>query len=325
MSATPTSTGDPEPRPQALHLVGIGVTHSIGRPMHDAVARSLGLPWTFHNTECPSLDALAALARRPATAGLVVTMPYKGAGAMRRAVVDRLDAWAAAAGACNLVYRDARDPAVLVGSNTDWAGVRGALREKGDEARRPREEGEGGERNPPALVVGAGGASRAAVYALSVHLHTRVIYVVNRDEGEVAALRQDVQKVPASPAPVIVHVRSLEQARPLDTPYYVVGTVPDCEPQTEPERTMAEILREFLARPEKGTLVDLCYKPRRTRMIKLAESLGWPTVDGTHVIGHQFEQQWALWVGEEAAAKMDKEAAWRVLMQKAEESEDINF
>lgn len=60
-------------------------------------------------------------------------------------------------------------------------------------------------------------------------------------------------------------------------------------------------------------------------MMKLAEQLGWPTVEGTHVIGYQIEKQWRLWAGEERAARLDSEGAWKVLLRAAEESPGINF
>jgi shikimate 5-dehydrogenase len=45
------------------------------------------------------------------------------------------------------------------------------------------EEGRG--RGRLALVVSAGGASRAAVYALGVGLGCRTVYMINREESEV--------------------------------------------------------------------------------------------------------------------------------------------
>lgn len=60
-------------------------------------------------------------------------------------------------------------------------------------------------------------------------------------------------------------------------------------------------------------------------MIKLAEQLDWPCVEGTHVIGYQIEEQWRLWAGEERLQKLDREGAWNVLLKAAEESTGINF
>lgn len=299
-----------------LHLVGVGVKHSIAPPMHNHIAESLGLPWTFHSTECSNLDDLMELARSGETAGLVVTMPYKGSIMAR---LDRLDEMATKIGACNNVYHDPSDHSKLVGTNTDWLGIKGCLLEKGDQDRRPKL----GDSGKPALLVGAGGASRAAVYALSTQLFSTTIYVLNRDDREVDDLVRDTACI--EPRPAIIHVKSLEQASSLNTPYYVVGTVPDFAPATEAEKMVAAALEHFLSRSPKGVVLDMCFKPRRTRMIKLAEQLGWPTVEGTHVIGYQIEKQWRLWAGEERAAKLDSEGAWKVLLHAAVESPGVNF
>jgi quinate dehydrogenase len=297
---------------KTLHLVGIGVTHSIAPPMHNMIAKSLGLPWTFYSTECGTVEDVAALARKPSTAGLVVTMPYKNTV---MPLLDELDDLATTIGACNNTYR--RDNKI-VGTNTDWRGIKGCLLEKGEESSRPSPS-----RTVPALIVGAGGASRAAVYALSSHLSCPTIYVLNRDDAEVEALVADTQRM--IPTPKVIHVKSLEQASSLDTPYYIVGTVPDFEPQTDAEKNVAAILKHFISRDTKGVLLDMCFKPRRTRMIKLAEQLGWPTVEGTHVIGYQIHEQWRLWAGEERASRVDEDAAWKTLLAAAEQSKAINF
>jgi quinate dehydrogenase len=186
------------------------------------------------------------------------------------------------------------------------------------------EKSEGGQEvlGRPALIVGAGGASRAAVYTLHEHFKASVIYVLNRDIQEVQDLIKDVQRL--SPPPRIIHVRS-KPTKALETPYYVVGTVPDFEPKTAEEIVVKDSLTEFLARGEKGVLLDMCFKPRRTRMIQLAESFGWECVEGTHVIGYQIEDQYRLWAGHEAAKTVDKQGAWKVLMDQADSSPGINY
>ncbi|KAH8728885.1 hypothetical protein GQ44DRAFT_737111 [Phaeosphaeriaceae sp. PMI808] len=265
------------------------------------IAKSLGLPWTFYSTECRTVEDVVALARKPSTAGLVVTMPYKNSV---MPLLDELDDLATTIGACNNTY--CRGDKI------------GCLLEKGEESSRP-----GPSRIATALIVGAGGASRAAAYALSSHLSCPTIYLLNRDDAEVDALVTDTQKI--VPTPTIIHVKSLEEASSLDSPHYIVGTVPDFEPQTEAEKDVAAILKYFLSRNTKGVLLDMCFKPRRTRMIKLAEELGWRTVEGTHVIGYQIQEQWRLWAGDERAARLDANAAWKTLLHAAEESTAINF
>ena len=299
--------------PKTLHLVGIGVTHSIAPAMHNFIAKSLGLPWTFHATECATVEEAVVIARSPETHGLVVTMPYKNS-IMKH--LDGLDPLATTLNACNNVYRDRQNPEVLRGTNTDWLGIKGCLLENCDNEQRASQAMAG-------LIVGAGGASRAAVYTLSAQLSCSVIYILNRDEGEVAALIHDSQQL--SPVPNIIHIQTLQQAKTLASPYYIVCCVPDLEPQSDTEKMVTASLTELLSRPEKGVLLDMCFKPRRTRIIKLAERLGWPTVEGTHVIGYQIEEQWRLWAGEEKTKHLDRDGAWKILLKSADESQAINF
>lgn len=295
---------------KTLHLVGIGVGHSIAPTMHNSITASLNLPWTFHATECATLDSLMALARDTSTAGLVVTMPYKTAVMPH---LDALDDLAVQIGACNNVYRDPMDPTKLRGTNTDWRGIRGSLLEKSPNNQPVFDK--------PALIVGAGGASRAAVYALHTQFKSSVIYIINRDEGEVDALKADIKRLPSPPQ--LIHVKPGHSAD-LQAPYYVVGTVPDIKPTTPEELDMQVLLKEFLSREQTGVLLDMCFKPRRTRMIATAEELGWACVEGTRVIAYQIEEQFRLWAGEEISSRLDSEKAREVLRAEAERSPGIN-
>lgn len=296
---------------KTLHLVGTHVTHSIAPSMHNYIARSLSLPWTFYTTTCPALSDVLALLRSPSTAGLVVTMPYKNAV---MAHVDELDALVGAIGAVNCIYfKDGRS----VGSNTDWNGIVGSLLERDAGRPRPHAGAKGS-----AVVVGAGGAARAAIYTLATHMHCPTVYVLNRDDEEVADLIADSRKIVGDPR--VIHIRTMEEAERADVPYYILGTVPDMEPESQAEKNVVAMLDVFLAK-EKGVLLDLCFKPRMTSMMKAGERNGWVCVEGIHVIGHQVVEQWRLWVGSEKLAVLDREAAWAMLMKAADESEEINF
>ncbi|KAJ9626701.1 hypothetical protein H2204_009971 [Knufia peltigerae] len=292
------------------YLVGIGVTHSIAPLMHDFIAQSLGYNWKFIAQECPTVEDAMALFRKPTFAGGVVTMPYKGTIIKH---LDGLDEHAATIGACNNVYR-ASDGS-LRGTNTDWRGIKGSLSD-GDS------QGKG--KGRPALVIGAGGASRAALYALYDQLQCNPIYIVNRDAGEVDALRKDAEVY--GDRIKIVWVRSVEEGKSLVAPFYIVGTVPDFEPQSPEEIAGRDVIEYLLSSTsEKGILLDMCFKPRRTRWLKLAEKHGWKTIEGTGIIGHQIEEQYRLWVGEDTAKRIDVDAARAVLQNAAETSPAINF
>lgn len=152
--------------------------HPIALPMHQYIMQSIGKPtWTFQNIECPTIDDVMAIFRVTNFAGGVVTMPYKKTV---MPFLDGIDKCAIRIGAVNNFYLTADGK--LRGTNTDWLAIKGCLVELSD-------EGQG----KPALVAGGGGAARAAIYALSVELGCKPIYIINRDEQEVAELLRDVE------------------------------------------------------------------------------------------------------------------------------------
>lgn len=300
------------PNPGHLYLIGVGVTHSAAPPMHNAIAASLSKPWTFSALECPRIQDMVNAFHTPTFVGAVITMPYK------QSVIPHLsgiDPHAALIGAVNNVYLT--PDRKLRGTNTDWEGIKGCILNA---------DPEGKGRGKPALIIGAGGASRAAVYALKKEFGVSDIYVINRDEDEVAQLLADTRAYGDSSLNII-HVTSTSPAQALPRPFYIIGTVPDIEPSTPSELTMRKILEGFLDGDERGVLLDMCFKPRNTRTLKLGRSKGWPCVEGTEIIGHQIGTQWGLWTGDGEGVKggIREEEAWRVLRGAVEESTIINF
>jgi quinate dehydrogenase len=69
----------------------------------------------------------------------------------------------------------------------------------------------------------------------------------------------------------------------------------------------------------------MCFNPRITRNIQLARSHGWEIVEGICIIGHQVQEQYRLWVGEDVSDKIPVDEAWKVLRKAADESKAINF
>lgn len=157
-------TASPSASTRLFALLGDPVSHSLSPTFQNAALRALGLDGVYVALRCAAADVpglVRALAR--AGGGGNVTVPHKAAAA--RAVERRTEA-VEATGACNCFFLD--DGAVC-GDNTDVHGLSAAVR-----ALLGR---------PPAgarvLVVGAGGAARAAVYALAREGAERIV-VVNR-------------------------------------------------------------------------------------------------------------------------------------------------
>jgi quinate dehydrogenase len=287
------------------YLAGRGVKHSIAPSIHNCVAKALNLPWTFHLLDSPTVKEVITTFRRPDFAGAAVTMPYKKT---IKAYLDDLDETVRLVGSCNNVYlRDGK----LVGSNTDWIGILGCL--KGLKV-----DGIG----KPALIVGAGGASNAAVYALYQHLKCKRIYIINRDEREVRDLIEDVKEY-GKDGPEMIYLATVEDAEGVDAPTYIVSAIPDFEPKSDAEIEVSKILRYFLGKT-RGGFLDMCFNPRKTRSLMAAQENGWETVEGINVIGHQIDQQYKLWTGEDQSDKIPHEDAWRALREAADASPYIN-
>lgn len=242
-------------------------------------------------------------------------MPYKKS---IMPFLDELDPLATTIGACNNVYLT--EEGKLRGTNTDWRGIKGCLLSG-------TITGENEGKGKPALIIGAGGASRAAVYALFAELDCGEIYVVNRDAKEVDDLLKDSRAYAEGRLPTLRHITSVEDVELLPGPFYIVGTVPDFEAKTGEELNAREILEAFLKKEEKGVLLDMCFKPRNTRIMQMGKNNGWRTVEGTNVIGFQLEEQWRLWAGagEDGRKAVPMDEIWEISRRAAEESTAINF
>ncbi len=136
-------------------LVGSPVAHSLSPGMHRIIYRSLDLNWRYSLREIKEKDELKSFTREiknsPESPGFNVTIPYK---TDIIPLLESCDSAALKTGAVNTVIRTGSG---LKGTNTDWVGLRDDLREELNYS--------GGSED--ALILGAGGAARAAVYALA--------------------------------------------------------------------------------------------------------------------------------------------------------------
>lgn len=289
-------TNMPEPaiivrqsEPREIHLVGIGLGHSMTPLMHNYMAKSLDIPWRVLASECLTIDDAQRIFRAPDFAGGIVTMPWKGE-IMKH--LDWVDDVARMLHAVNVVYLD--DEERLCGSNTDWIGIENALRAEGSAEKEMRA-------SDIAAVIGAGGAARAAVYALASRFGAKQIYILNRDDDEVIQLIRDCSPLGC----LLVHVTSLEQAKQLEPPSKIVGSVPDLEAKSAEEIAIKVVLAHFLETAEApGVMLDMCYHPSpQTRNLELARSCGWHTVQGSQVILQQVVALWRFWVHQERLQK----------------------
>jgi 3-dehydroquinate dehydratase / shikimate dehydrogenase len=253
-------------RPRRLFAVlGKTVGGSLSPWMHNAAFRALGLQNLFVPLEVSEEDDLDELLRAfgdtcfdragLTTGGFAVTMPWKEQAARR---CDLLAPRAQRASAANTVLPR---PAKVVGDLTDIDGITRVLRESGAQL--------GGAR---ALVLGTGGAARAAVVALQ--LEGASVAVAGRDPGKAAGLatRLGAQSVDAS-----------EAER--------VSVVVNATPAGADGELSAWL--DGLRAPAGSVVVDMPYGTSPTFLAGLASRRGWDYVGGREVLLYQGVAQFA--------------------------------
>jgi quinate dehydrogenase len=215
-------------------------------------------------------------------------MPHK---VSMMSVVDDLTQESRIVGAINTVFirKDVTNGGRkrYIGTNTDTIGIREAFVQNYPDLL-PLAQGK------PALVIGGGGACRAAVYALLKWLGASKVYLVNRLESEVTPIIESFKGHGFDDH--LVYISSIEQAQSLRSAFLIVGTVPNYPPKEPAELLVRDIVQEFLQRPDKGYMLEMCYFPvRRTAYYEMGEQSGWTMIYGTEAMIWQGVAQQSLW------------------------------
>ncbi|KAJ5722020.1 NAD(P)-binding protein [Penicillium malachiteum] len=286
-------------------LFGYPISHSMAPLLHTTLLRGVSIPWTYSLHETQDASEFLPVLKQADVVGCAVTMPYK---VTMMSAVDEVTNEGRMIGAINTVFlRKAADGSTrYIGTNTDCIGVREAFLQNFPDI---ISESTG----KPALVIGGGGACRAAIYALWRWMGVKSIYMVNRLESEVRDII-DSFKATAFDAELI-WVSSVDQAVALEAPVLVVGTVPDFPPKEEGEILARDIVQTFLDKEEKGHILEMCYHPRpRTMFFELGDRAGWKMLYGTESMIWQGVAQQVLWT-ELSVEKFNLDEAVRVVTE----------
>lgn len=268
-------------------LVGLPVMHSVSPHMHNAAFRTAGINGVYLPFEVRDVKSFFNRMVHPLTReidwnlrGLSVTTPHKSAVLE---CLDRIEPNAEEIGAVNTIVIDGDR---LRGFNTDAAGFIEPLLELLGPLSGLR-----------VAVIGAGGAARAATWALLKHGATVTLFA--RDVEKARALGQafDVsyeQLASASFAAYDVVIN----ATPLGS-----GVLIDQTPATAEQLAGAHCV------------YDLVYNPIETRFLKEACNASCKTVRGLEMLVAQAKKQFELWTRESPSATLMYEAAAAALDQ----------
>jgi shikimate dehydrogenase len=252
-------------------VIGWPIEHSLSPAMHNAAFAALGMAdWLYDKMAIPP-DVLRHSLRELRDHGFIginVTVPHK------QAVMPfvRPDGIAQAVGAVNTI-----DFRTNTGTNTDVQGFMDDLAAHDVDVSGRR-----------VLVIGAGGAARAAVYGLANA--GALVRVVNRTRENAEAMIKSLG-VPALTADFSEASAWIAEAAAL--PALVVnctsvGMMPNADASPWPE-----------AHPfPRGVIVyDMVYRPTITRLMTQAESNGGQAIGGLGMLVRQGAAAFQRWTG----------------------------
>jgi len=244
--------------------------------MHAAALAELGLPWRYLRLPLPPALFAETVRALPAAgfAGINVTIPHKEAAL---ALADEATDAAQAIGAANTLTFDARTGAVHA-DNTDAPGLLEAI----PPSHAPR--------GRTALVLGAGGAARAALYAL-LGAGAADVAVLNRTRARAERMVAELGggRVVGEPvrADIVVNATSVGlqgvKASPLAADTVGAGSC----------------------------VVDMVYRDGGTRLLEQATARGAIGVDGLEVLIAQGAASLERWTGRPAPRETMRRAARR--------------
>ena len=266
---------------KVVGIIGHPVSHSLSPVMHNAAFQALGLDWVYVPFAVAPGELSRAVAGMKALglAGFNVTIPHKVA---ILPLLDRISPEAELIGAVNTV---SLKDGLLTGFNTDGIGLLAALSGKLGFSAAGRS----------VLLLGAGGAARSALAALSGAGAARIEVANRSPEKARELLRLMAGRAGATLLAACSLQRLSEREFLKDFDLIVnttsVGMAGDDFPGLE-----LSGLKPGLA------VYDMVYAPPLTPLLASARALGIPSANGLGMLVAQGEAAFAIWTGAEAPA-----------------------
>ncbi len=269
-------------------ILGDPVSQSLSTFMHNPAFVSEGVNAVFIPFLIHDIDAFMGRMVRQSTrevdlnfGGFSVTMPHKQS-IMKH--LDEIDPTAARIGAVNTVK--VRDDGMLIGFNTDAHGFITPLKKSyGDLA------------GARAAVFGAGGASRACIFALLA------------ENADVELFVRNVSRAGSLSDEFGVPVYSIDKFLSRDSEGFDI--LVDATPIGMSGLTEHQSL--FTSEELKGVrfVYDLVTKPYDTPIIREAKAAGIPAIGGLEMLVAQGAKQFKIWTGKDAPVEQMKECVLR--------------
>ncbi|MBO8143832.1 MAG: shikimate dehydrogenase [Thermodesulfobacterium sp.] len=256
-------------------IIGDPVDHSLSPVMHNVAFREKNIKAVYGAFRVSSSDLAKAVEgiRALNIKGVSVTIPHKE---KVMEYLEEIDEIAYEIGAVNTIVNE---NGVLKGYNTDWIGVLKAFKENGVEIQ-----------DKKVVIIGAGGASKAVVYAL-IKGGAEKIFVYNRTfekakflEKKFGVIAKPWEELNSANGDIIIQTTS-------------VGLKSWESPVEE------RVISRF------KVAMDIVYLPLETKFLSLAKKHG-KIIDGLQMLLYQGVEQFKLWTGIEPPVKLMEKAIY---------------
>ncbi len=265
-------------------ILGYPLAHSISPAFQQAAFDYHSIPARYHAWTTPpeQLESRVRALRGEDYLGANVTVPHKERVGE---YLDDIDTWAERIGAVNTIVRV---DDTLVGYNTDAYGFIKSLTETGHFRPAGRN----------VLLVGAGGAARAAVFALAqegIASLTIANRTLERAESLAADIRNSLDCVSSNVKVVPLHGSQIREAS-ANADLIVNSTSIGMRHSDDEGR----IPSESLVIPPTALVYDMVYNPPETPLLTAAKAAGAPVLGGLPMLVYQGAAAFERWTGEEA-------------------------
>jgi shikimate dehydrogenase len=276
-----------------LGIIGYPIAHSISPIFQQAALDHCGIDATYQAYEVAPDDVGQFVngLRRDGAWGINVTVPHKEAVIPH---LDEVDDWATAAGAVNtIVNRDGR----LTGHNTDGLGFLRALQDEGGFV----PEGS------RVLILGAGGAARGVVLALS-RAKVATLIIANRTLERAQRLADLAHSADTEGIAIPLDGKDLTEAAGAADLIVNCTTIgmshgPDEAGSPLPSESITSTV----------LVNDLVYNPLETPLLKAAAQAGATCLGGILMLVYQGAASFEMWTGRDAPVAVMLEAATKAM------------
>ncbi|MCL4479476.1 MAG: shikimate dehydrogenase [Deltaproteobacteria bacterium] len=260
---------------EILGIVGHPLGHSVSVPMQMSAIFKLGMDYVYMSFDIMPQDLSFAVQqfKHEGLKGFNVTIPYKEAIIP---YLDDMDVKAHQIGAVNTVNRE---DGKLKGYNTDWLGYIHSLKQELD-------FNPSGKR---AIIIGAGGASKAVAFAL-LESGINFLLIVNRSIARAESLSKHLGTYFKASD---IRVLPLDRINEVSNNRYdlIVNTT------SVGMKESGSINIDF-SRLKKDVIVsDIVYNPIETPFLKSAKQYGLKTHNGTGMLLYQGMESFRIWTG----------------------------